>query len=171
MNAKIFIALLATIVLASCGGNRQDFGYNEKMASLFYSCKEKADESYRKLLDGGFDADKADALSYDMKLKEAQSLGTYVNTIKAEASGLAHSEMADIFHANVIGYMSAISDRYAPLLVRYVEQQDSMTRGAILKEIATEKNALSAMEDKCLDSQIEFLNKAGIKVNTESAPD
>lgn len=97
MRIIILTFIISTFALTSCGSNL-DFGYNEKIAGLFYSCKEKLDESYNKLLEGEYDADKTDELSYEMKLKEVQALSSYVKGIKSEVNALKPSKAATSFH-------------------------------------------------------------------------
>ncbi|MGE8425501.1 MAG: hypothetical protein ACN6PI_21875, partial [Sphingobacterium siyangense] len=86
MLALIFMLF----TMCSCRGNLES-GYNEKMAKLFHSCREKMDESYGKLLEGEYDVDKSD-YSYHMKLNEARALSSYIKGIKCEASQLKYSK-------------------------------------------------------------------------------
>ncbi|UIR56838.1 hypothetical protein LZQ00_03230 [Sphingobacterium sp. SRCM116780] len=166
-NQLFTVILFLVMVLSSCGNN-QDFGYNEKMTSNFYSCKERLDERHKKLLAGDFDADKSSKTAFDMELKDAKGLGSYCNEIKTEASQLGHSEVANVFHEAVIRYMSKIEDEYTVLLTQYVEEQDSTARKAIRTQLETKKEELSALEDKCLAAQIAFLKEVGIQINEET---
>ncbi|PSK91625.1 hypothetical protein [Taibaiella chishuiensis] len=166
---KYGLLLLAIMIaLVSCSG-RLDYGYNEKVTSLFYSCKEKLDDEHGKLMDGGFDKDTSDHQSFEMALKEAKRLGAYCKEIREEAETVTHSEAANAFHAAVINYMSQIETAYTPLLVQYVTQQDSSDRKATRLQLATRKAELGALEDKCLEVQLQFLDKAGIKINEASS--
>jgi len=164
MKTKLFAALIVAIVLTACS-SKQDYGYNEKMASLFLSCMDKVDETYAKLQDGGYNAIKDNDISYEMNLKDAKGKIKYVNQIKGEADSLAHSALADEFHASAIGYMNEIAEGYFPLLVKYVEEQDSTTRQSIYKEITLKKEQLEQMADQSMAVQTKFLNSAGIKIN------
>ncbi|MGJ1262226.1 hypothetical protein [Sphingobacterium spiritivorum] len=167
MKTTLFSAIIALLVLTSCGG-KYDYGYNEKMSSLFLSCMEKVDESHEKLMNGEYNISKANnEISYDMALKNANGLIKYTNQIKAEAQELTHSEIANKFHDASIAYMTEIGEGYAPLLVKYIEEQDSVSREAIRKELILKKESIDKAADKSQEVQIEFLNKAGIKINTE----
>lgn len=168
MKKQLLLLLLLDLCMVSSCGNNRDFAYNEKMTSNFYSCKERLDDKHHKLAKGGFDTEKEDIISYEMELKEARNLADYTNETKNEASTLEHSHEADAFHANVLAYMSKIADEYTPLLIKYIEEQDTSTRKAIRLQLETRRDALHALEDKCQELQIAFLKKAGIKVNTES---
>lgn len=163
----LFITMAAA--LFSCS-NKQDYGYNEKITSLFYECKEKLDERHQKLLEGDFKADSSNEVSYPLQLRDAKALGENASENKAESNELKHSETANAFHANILSYMSKIADDYTPLLVQYVEQQDSIARQNTLTKLVAKRIELTALENKCLESQIAFLNEAGIKINTESGP-
>jgi len=162
MRIIILTLIISTFALTSCGSNL-DFGYNEKIAGLFYSCKEKLDESYNKLLEGEYDADKTDELSYEMKLKEVQALSSYVKGIKSEVNALKPSEAATGFHLTTIAYMTRIADGYGTLLVKYVDEQKKGARQALLRDITDEKAKIAVLADTCLEKQVEFLNKVGIK--------
>lgn len=160
---KKFIFLIAiTAFLTSCF-NKSDYAYNEKMASLFYQCKEKLDESFLSLQNGDYAISKENEIHYDMILNRAQQMTTYFNGIKDTANELQPSEAAMPFHKEVIDYMSIIADEYSPLFVEYVTEQDSTARVAIQQNIISKKKDLEAQEDKCLEIQLEFLDKAGLK--------
>ncbi|WP_293946530.1 MULTISPECIES: hypothetical protein [unclassified Sphingobacterium] len=163
MRIIILIIIISTSVWTSCGDNLE-FGYNEKITDLFYGCKEKLDESYNKLLEGGYDVGKADELSYEMKLKEAQALSSYVKGIKSEINELKPSEAAKSFHSTTVAYMTRIVDGYGTLLIRYVDEQKTGARHVLLRDITDEKNKITALADTCLEKQVKFLNKVGIKV-------
>lgn len=164
MRIIILTLIISIFALTSCGGNLE-FGYNEKIAGLFHGCKEKLDESYNKLLEGNYDVDKADELSYEMKLKEAQALSSYVKGIRSEVNELKPSEAAKNFHLTTIAYMTRIADGYGTLLIKYVDEQKKGARQALLRDITDEKDKIAALADTCLQKQVEFLNRAGIKVN------
>ncbi len=164
MRILFFILIISTFTLTSCGGNLE-FGYNEKMASLFYSCKDKLDESYGKLLEGEYDADKTDESSFEMKLKEAQALCSYIKGIKSEVNELRPSEAAKSFHSMTVHYITRIADGYGTLLIKYVDEQKKGARQALLRDITDEKGKIAVLADECLEKQVEFLHKVGIEVN------
>jgi len=151
----LFTSLL---FLASCG-NKQDYAYNEKIAHDFYGCKERLDEQHANLLDRSYDN--------DPEAKNLVSFKSYVETVKNDADELKHSELANAFHANIISYMNQISNEYIPFLQNYAKEQDSTKRAEILEQAKSKKIELENLENKCLETQIEFLNKAGIKINKE----
>ncbi len=168
MKKQLLLLLLLDLCMASSCNNNQDFAYNEKMTSNFYSCKERLDDKHYKLARGGFDSEKEDLTSHEMELRDARNLAEYTNETKNKASTLEHSHEADAFHTNVLTYMSAIADEYTPLLIKYIEEQDTSARKAIRLQLESRRDALHALEDKCQELQIAFLKKAGIKINTES---
>lgn len=159
---KILFLIAITAMLTSCF-NKNDYAYNEKMASLFYQVKEKLDDSFLSLQNGDYAIDKENEIHYDMILNRAQQMATYINGIKDTANELQPSENAKPFHQETIKYMTLIADEYAPLLVKYVTEQNSTARISIQEEITSKKKALEAQEDKCLEIQLEFLNKAGLQ--------
>ncbi|MDF2516018.1 MAG: hypothetical protein K0R59_1314 [Sphingobacterium sp.] len=163
MRIIILTLIISAFALTSCGGNL-DFGYNEKIADLFYQCKEKLDESYNKLLEGAYDVDKADELSYEMTLKEVQALNSYIKGIKSEVNALTPSESAKSFHSTIMTYMTRIADGYGPLLIKYVDEQKKGARQALLRDITDERAKITVLADTCLEKQVEFLNRVGIKV-------
>lgn len=155
---RIFNLFLVAVLffLTSCG-NKQDYAYNEKIAHDFYGCKERLDEQHAMLLEGNYDN--------DSEARNLVSFKSHVETVKKDADALEHSEMADAFHANIISYMSKISDEYIPLLQSYAKEKDSAKRTALLEQAKSKKKELENIENKSLETQIEFLNKAGIKIN------
>lgn len=167
MKHCLWVCLLALSGLLSCTSKR-DFAYNEKMTSLFYSCRENLDDRHQKLTEGGFDNDHSSEVSFETTLKNARGLGIYCNEVKAEAAQLPHSEAANAFHASVLNYMTEIADAYTPLLSRYVQLTDTTARRKLKTELDLERQALGIMEDKCLETQIAFLKVAGIKTDESS---
>jgi len=155
---RIFSLFLFTslLFLASCG-NKKDYAYNEKIANDFYGCKERLDEQHAKLLNGNYDN--------DPEARYLVSFKSHVETVKNEADALEHSEMANAFHANIISYMDKISNEYIPILQKYAKEQDSNKRIEILEQAKSKKSELENLENKSLETQIDFLNKAGIKIN------
>lgn len=149
--------LLASILFLTSCGNKQDYAYNEKITHDFYGCKERLDEQHAKLLDGSYDN--------DPEAKNLVSFKSYVETTKKDADELKHSEMADAFHADIISYMNKISNEYIPILQSYAKEQDASKRAEILEQAKSKKTELENLENKSLETQIEFLNKAGIKIN------
>ncbi|MGB3108878.1 hypothetical protein K2F45_08855 [Sphingobacterium siyangense] len=162
---RMLALIFMLFTMCSCRGNLES-GYNEKMAKLFHSCREKMDESYGKLLEGEYDVDKSD-YSYHMKLNEARALSSYIKGIKCEASQLKYSKTAESFHIATIGYMTEIVDGYGVLLIKYIDEQKKGTRKSLLREITDEKEKIAALAESCLGHQIAFLNRAGIKVDSQ----
>lgn len=165
MKKQVLLLLLLDLCMASC--NNQDFAYNERMTSNFYSCKERLDNHHRKLFKGGFDHQPADSMAYELKRTEIRNFAVATLETKKESSLLEHSHSADAFHANVLTYMAKIAEDYTPLLLQYVDERDSTVRKALLLQLETRRDALAALEDKCQELQMAFLKKAGIKFDTE----
>lgn len=158
MRTITFFLLASILFLTSCS-NKQDYAYNEKIANDFYGCKERLEEQHAKLLDGSYDN--------DPEARNLVSFKSHIETVKKDADDLKHSELADAFHADIISYMNKISTEYIPIVQSYAKEQDANKRVEIIEQAKSKKTELENLETKSLEAQIEFLNKAGIKINKE----
>lgn len=154
----------ATLFLTSCGNN-QDFAYNEKITSDFYSLKEQVDETHQELLDGRFDVDTSNEMYVKMAMNPPKNLKQIAHDIQENAKQIPHSDKANEFDKGITSYFSTIENDYTTLLENYINEQDSVKRTEIKQNLISTKKKLEDLENKNLDLQIKFLNDAGIKIN------
>lgn len=153
-----------TLFLTSCGNN-QDYAYNEKITSDFYSLKEQVDDSHQKLIDGGFDVDISNEIDVKMAMNAPKNLKQIAHHIQENAKEIQRSEKANEFDKIITSYFSTIEKDYTTLLENYINEQDSVKRTEIKQNLISKKKELEDLENKSLDAQIKFLNDAGIKIN------
>lgn len=166
MKSNLTVIILLILFCLTACSNKAEFAYNEKVAHDFYSCKERLDESFEKFTNGAFDSNAFDTLSHEIKIKQVKGLASYCKETKDFIEvNFEPTENSIPFHKEILNYFYVIETEYATLLEKYIVEQDSVSRTEIKNQLNNKKRELEVLEDKCLEKQIEFLNKAGIKIN------
>ena len=153
MKKYVLVMILFT-AFVSC--SKKEFGYNEKMSSLFLNCMEKVDENYERLNNGSFDGSK------EFELKNAKGIATYAAEMKAESEYLTPSDDAKPFHDEVLKYFDMIEKQYAPLFVSYVEATDANTKIALKAQIEAKFKDLEQQATTTQEVQKVYFEKAGL---------
>lgn len=153
---KYVLVLILFTALMSC--SKKEFGYNEKMSSLFLNCMEEVDENYERLNSGSYDGDK------EFELKNAKRIATYTSEMRDESKDLIPSDDAKPFHNEVLRYFDMIEKQYVPLFVSYVEATDANTKIALKAQIASKYKDLEQQATTTQEVQRVYLEKVGLTV-------
>jgi len=156
MKFKLFILSLLAIALAACSGN-ENYAYNEKAASNYFSVSEQFENTYKELNEG------------DIKASSVRNLRNNTNNVIENMNEIKNDmnigESAAGFHGKALEYFNLVSKDFSDLADSYVnldcdcpEKKDSIK--ALAKDLY---NKASTIENQMLEEQLKFMDKVGLK--------
>ncbi|MGJ1267101.1 hypothetical protein ACR78F_05750 [Sphingobacterium spiritivorum] len=160
MKNTIIACFTFFILLLSCT-DEQEIAYNEKVSSEFYSNKMRFEEVQEQLASGYFDNSGDSKILKDVKNLEGKSELAVASG--KDINSLLISETAKPYHTQLLLYLDKIQLYYA-LTGEYISNTDTAARSQLLDRVHKVGKDVEDLQNKCLESQILFLNKAGIQL-------
>ncbi|QQT26060.1 hypothetical protein [Sphingobacterium spiritivorum] len=159
MKNTIIACFTFFIFLLSCT-DEQEIAYNEKVSAEFYSNKMRFEEVQEKLASGYFDNSADIQILKDVKDLESKS--ELAVTSGKDINTLLISETAKPYHTQLLLYLDKIQLYYA-LTGEYISNTDTAARSQLMDRMNKVSKDVEDLHKKCLESQILFLNKAGLQ--------
>ncbi|NDW08418.1 hypothetical protein [Dysgonomonas sp. 520] len=166
MKIKLTFLTFSLLFLAACSNNK-DYAYNQKTTSNYYLTSKIFEGIYQKFVDGEYKTN----YEWDNEFK-GNDLLTDANGLKANSEAhlaqiesLERSADTDKFHENVSLFFKKVGGDFVNALHSYAEIDCDCKekKDSISNVITSLYGEISSIEDKALEEQKAWFEKAGFK--------